>query len=97
MKQQPGSCKSSLTTTFCILTVAIAGLTVQFAEPASSILPTTTIPIFNKNEVPDNWLDLVKNPREPAMDGHFDLAKMWLVFNPNTLISRPFNSTGSPN
>ncbi len=83
MEQQPGSCKSSWTTTFCILMIAIAGLTVQFAEPALSILTTTTIPIFNKNEVPNNWLDLVKNPREPATDEHFDLAKTWLKFDPN--------------
>jgi hypothetical protein len=42
----------------------------------------TTVPFMEKNEVPPNWAQLVKNATEKVTNQHYELAKMWLFPDP---------------
>ncbi len=42
----------------------------------------TTVPLMEKNKVPLNWAQLVKNSTEKDTKEHYELAKMWLFPDP---------------
>ncbi len=41
-----------------------------------------TVPFMEKNKVPPNWAQLVKNSTEKITKEHYELAKMWLFPDP---------------
>ena len=48
----------------------------------------TTVSFMNKNQLPPNWAELVKDSRELVTDERFNLAETWLFFINRTVVNK---------